>query len=103
MRSRTDNPERATTREVDIHTGECGHTGSLNVQNVVRAFQWIALAVESKGEVWESRHLGAIDCILAVPRPLGTNLGVEHLSHIGGERNQGSAFQTGMVSMAQCL
>ena len=92
----TNNPERAS-REINVKTSEGRHAGALHLEDIVRAFQWIWLATKVEGEDRKARNPVAVDSVLTVPRLLGADLGVEHLSDIGGQSNEGGAFQSWLV------
>lgn len=63
-------------------------TGALNLEDVVGTLQHVRNTVEVEGEVRKVRDSTAIDLVLAVPALLGTDLGVDHLRHVGREGNQ---------------
>ena len=89
----TNNPDAATIWQVDVHSGEGRQTCTLDVQDVIGTLERIWFAIEVEGEVWETGNRIAVNSVLAVPGPLGTNLGVEHLSNIGGESDQRGAWE----------
>ena len=87
----TNDPKGAATRKVDVQPSERGNAGALNLQHVVGTLQSVRLAVEVERQVREAGDLGTVHSVLPIPRLLCANLRVEHLGHVSGEGDQGSA------------
>lgn len=93
-----------------VKPGERGHASSLNLKDVVGTLEHVGFLVEVKGKVREVGNRTAFNSVLAVPTARGTDLSVDHLRHVGGESDEGSAciavsimnYVTKYVNTDQC-
>ena len=84
--SRTNDPQIQTIGH--IKTSERRHARALDFQNVVGTLEHVRRVVEVESEVRKVGNLGAVDGVLSVPALGRANLGVDHLGHVGRERNE---------------
>jgi len=78
----TNNPNGFTTRQVQVHSSEGRNASSLNIKYVIGGLERVVTTTEIEGKIRKARNFGAVNLILTIPRPLGTNLRVEHLSDV---------------------
>jgi hypothetical protein len=54
----------------------------LDIEYVIGGLERIVTTTEVEAKVRKARDFGTVNLILTIPRPLGTNLRVEHLSDV---------------------
>lgn len=97
---------KRTRGRLNIHTHERRDAGARSLQNVVVGSDAEVVAREGEGDVRQRLALIAVNRVLAVEALLGTDLGVQHLSQLGGEdvqRGAGVENDTGVLELANLI